>query len=107
MTKDSTGMIHTVFFWLKEGMSDAQRADFRRGVQSLFQIEMAERFYVGEASTTDARDVVDHSYDYALIVHFKDIAAHDAYQDHPIHHKFVADCAKYFAKVQVYDTAVE
>jgi hypothetical protein len=31
-------LIHSVFFWLKSELTDAQRAEFRRGVESLAAI---------------------------------------------------------------------
>ena len=32
-------LIHTVFFWLKPELTEAQRADFRRAVEGLKAIE--------------------------------------------------------------------
>ncbi len=106
-TKDASGMIHTVFFWLKEGLTEEQIANFKVGVKSLKAIETVERFYVGGHANTQARDVVDHSYDYSLIVHFKDEAAQEVYQVHPIHLKFVENFGPFFEKVIVYDSLVE
>lgn len=104
---DASGLIHTVYFWLKDDLSTEQIANFKKGVQSLSAIETIEKFYIGEHANTEARDVIDHSYDYSLIVHFRDQAGHDAYQPHPIHQKFVEDFGPSFEKVIVYDSLVE
>jgi len=42
-----TMLVHTVFFWLKPELTQAQRAEFRRGVESLAAIPHVERVYVG------------------------------------------------------------
>ena len=98
--------IHTVFFWLKEGISDADKAKFIAGVKTLGGIETVSKFYFGPPAMTP-RGVVDNSYDYAINVHFTDKAAHDVYQDVPVHHKFVEDCKDLWERVQVYDNLVQ
>ncbi len=95
--------IHSVYFWLKENLSDAERADFLRGVQSLLGVDTIVRGHIGTPAAT-RRVVIDSSYDYALVFEFTDQAEQDVYQEHPIHLQFVADCAKYWARVQVYDS---
>ena len=62
---------------------------------------------IGTAAGSENRDVVDHSYDHALIVHFKDQAAHDAYQIDSIHTAFVEAHKDKWSKVVVYDSLVE
>lgn len=103
---DESGFIHTVFFWMREGITEAERTKFEKGLQSLSQIETVERFYWGKAAGT-AREVVDNSYDYALVIHFKDAAGQDAYQPHDIHQKFVSDANNLWEKVVVYDALLE
>ena len=51
--------------------------------------------------------MVDASYDYALIIHFDNQEAHDAYQVDPIHLKFVDDHKADWERVTVYDSATE
>lgn len=96
------GFIHTVFFWFKEGISEAEKARFVSELRKLRQIEDMYIAFDGEAAGTP-REVVDNSYDYALVVHFKDKAAHDAYQVHPVHDQFVAAAKDLWTRVQVYD----
>jgi hypothetical protein len=100
------GLIHTVYFWLNEDVDEASAKDFEEGVWSLEAIPSVKRMFVGPAATTPSRDVVDNSFDYALIVWFDDVAGHDAYQDHPIHLEFVEKQGPKFSRVQVYDNVL-
>ncbi|MCC6414331.1 MAG: Dabb family protein, partial [Opitutaceae bacterium] len=43
------------------------------------------------------------SYDYALTCMFADLAAHNAYQVHPLHTAFVAVGKPLWSRVQIYD----
>jgi hypothetical protein len=96
-------LVHTVYFWLRPDLTPAQRADFRRGVESLGTIRSVEKIYVGTPAKTEKRPIIDDSYSVALTVLCKDIAAHDAYQVDPIHLKFIADCKTFWTRVQIYD----
>lgn len=53
------------------------------------------------------RAVNDLEFDVSLHILFETKAAHDAYQDAPLHHTFVAECRDNWAKVRVFDSAVE
>lgn len=96
-------LVHTVFFWLKPELTAGQRADFRRGVESLATIKSVEKVYVGEPAKTEKRPIIDDSYSVALTVLCKDLAAHDAYQVDPIHHAFINQFKTVWARVQIYD----
>jgi hypothetical protein len=96
-------LIHSVYFWLKPDLSPAQRADFRRGVESLRAIKAAEKIYVGIPAKTEKRPVIDDSYAVALTVLCKNVAAHEAYQIDPIHLKFVEQFKTFWTRVQIYD----
>lgn len=100
------GMVHSVFFWLKEDLSDEDKASFLKGCQSLATIETVKACYIGPPSSTEARDVVDNSYGMALLVHFDDIEGQNAYQTDPIHLKFIEDHKDKWTKVVVYDNDV-
>ncbi|MEO5769140.1 MAG: Dabb family protein [Polyangia bacterium] len=93
---------HLVLFWTKDGLSDADRADFEQGLRSLLQISVVEGGSVGTPAATN-RPNVDRSYAFALMLRFKNVTAHDAYQIDPIHNAFHARCEKYWQKVAVYD----
>jgi hypothetical protein len=96
-------LIHTVFFWLKPELTAVQRAEFRRGVESLGGIKSVEKIYVGAPAATERRPIIDHTYDVALTVICQDVAAHDAYQVDPIHLAFVANFKTCWTRVQIYD----
>lgn len=97
-------LVHSVYFWLKPELSDAQRADFRRGVESLAGIKSVEKVYVGTPAATPKRAVIDDSYSVALTVLCRDLAAQDAYQVDPIHLAFVEQFKTFWTRVQIYDS---
>lgn len=96
-------LVHTVYFWLKPELTAQQRADFRKGVESLGEIKAVEKIYVGTPAKTERRPIIDSSYSVALTVICKDIAAHDAYQVDPIHLVFINAFKTFWNKVQIYD----
>jgi len=95
---------HCVYFWLKPELTPAQRADFRRGVETLAGIKAADKVAVGTPAATGRRPVIDASYDFALVVVCRDVAAHDAYQVDPIHLAFVEKFKTFWTRVQIYDS---
>ena len=102
----ATMLIHSVFFWLKPELTAAQRADFRRGVESLAAIQAIEKVYVGAPAATAQRSIIDHSYTVALTVVCRDVAAHDAYQVAPDHLKFIEENKPNWKQVRVFDSKV-
>ena len=96
-------LVHTVYFWLKPELTTAQRADFRRGVESLSAIKAVEKIYVGAPAGTAKRPIIDDSYSVALTVVCKDVAGHDAYQVDPLHLEFVNTFKTFWKRVQIYD----
>ncbi|MEM1121802.1 MAG: Dabb family protein [Bacteroidota bacterium] len=105
--KDETAFIHTVFFWMKEGITDEQKADFvKNGLGEMKKCPQLYKVFSGPPAGTP-REVVDNSYDYAWICHFKSKADQDAYQTEPIHVKFVEDYKDLWERVQVYDNLVK
>jgi hypothetical protein len=95
--------VHHVFFWLKESITAEDRKHFEDGVLSLPSIDVVHSGEVGKPADTN-RPVIDNSYDYSLLLIFKDREAHDAYQVHPDHEKFVKGCSLLWSRVQVYDS---
>jgi len=93
-------LVHTVFFWLKPGVD---RVAFRRQVETLAGIPGLTACHVGVPAATQARPVIDASYDVALITVMPDLATHDAYQVHALHLAFLANCREQWSRVQVYD----
>lgn len=101
---DETAFIHTVFFWFNEGVAEADHADFaKNGLEALMGIPSIYKGYYGPPAMTPREEVVDNSYDFALICHFKSAADQDLYQEDPIHLKFIEDYKHLWKRVQVYD----
>ncbi|HVU36282.1 MAG TPA: Dabb family protein [Opitutaceae bacterium] len=98
-------LVHSVFFWLKPDLTEAQRAEFRRGLESLTVIRAAEALYIGTPAATPARPTIDTTYSFALTVVFRDVASHDAYQTDPIHRAFGEKFRGFWSRLQVYDAA--
>ncbi|NCG08842.1 MAG: Dabb family protein [Verrucomicrobia bacterium] len=96
-------LIHTVCFWLRENLKTEERAEFQNGLESLKGIASAAAVHVGTPAATEARPVIDDSYDYCLTVVLEDLAAHDAYQVDPLHRDFLARFAAYWERVCIYD----
>lgn len=97
------GLIHTVYFWLNEGLSEEEHTDFETALASLEEVPSVSRLFIGPPASTPSRGVVDNSFDYALIVWFDDVAGHDAYQVDPVHLAFVEGQEAKFKEVKVYD----
>ena len=95
-------LVHTVFFWLKPDVTDAQKAQFRAGLESLRAVECVKALYIGTPAPTD-RPVVERSYSFAITAIFEDLAAQDAYQVHPVHKAFVSRLSNLWTRVVVYD----
>jgi hypothetical protein len=96
-------LVHAVYFWLKDDLSDDDRRTFTELIQTLKTIEDVEAGYLGPPADTD-RPVIDRSYSYAEVLIFKDRSAHDRYQVHPTHRHFVNRCASFWTRVVIYDS---
>jgi hypothetical protein len=97
-------LIHHVFFWLKNRDSKEDLATLLDGLRSLETIETIRELHIGVPALTEQRDVVDATYSASELMFFDDAAGQRAYQDHPIHRKFVATCGHLWEKVVVYDS---
>ncbi len=97
-------LFHNVYFWLKPDLTPAQRAEFRRGLESLAGIPSVSKVDIGVPAPTGDRPVIERSYDFALIVQCRDLAAQDGYQVDPLHTAFVATFKTFWTKVVIYDS---
>jgi hypothetical protein len=96
-------LVHHVLFWLKNPSSKEDQARLIEGVKSLAKIETIRQLHIGVPAETEKRPVVDNSYAVSELIFFDDLAGQSAYQDHPIHKKFIADYSHLWEKVIVYD----
>lgn len=97
-------LIHHVFFWLKNAGSKADRDQLIAGLNTLRAVEVIQQLHIGVPASTEKRDVVDNSYDVSELMVFNSVADQKAYQDHPLHLKFIKDCGHLWEKVVVYDS---
>jgi Stress responsive A/B Barrel Domain len=96
-------LVHHVFFWLKNPDSKEDVARLLQGLRTLSKIETVRASHFGVPASTEKRDVVDNSYSVSEILFFDDLEGQKAYQDHPVHKKFVEDCSHLWERVMVYD----
>jgi hypothetical protein len=95
--------VHTVYFWLKPGTSDALKEQLISDcTKYLEKVPTVRHLWVGKPAMTP-RPIVDNTYDVGLTVVLDDVAGHDAYQVHPLHLEFVARNGPQFGKIQIYD----
>ena len=93
--------VHSVYFWLKKGLSQEELKKFVDRGEALKKISSVRQGYFGTPAATD-RPVIDRSYSYGLVVSFDDAKGHDAYQVDPIHDRF-RELAPLWDKVIIYD----
>src|SRR5262249_19271793 len=94
--------IHSVYFWLREDLSELDLREFQQGLDSLTKIPDVKRSFVGTPAATD-RAVIDRTYSYGLILSFDNQQAHDSYQEHEVHDRFRRDCSRVWNRVLIYD----
>jgi hypothetical protein len=107
MTEEKLTLVHTVFFWYKEDLSKENIEIFESALKKLSTVPAIGKFHYGPPASTEARGVVDNSFDMALNVFFKDVEAQNAYQIDPIHLAFVEQCEGFWEKVIVYDKVIK
>lgn len=95
--------IHHVFFWLKNPGSAQDKADLKKGLETLLAIKPKISAHIGVPASTN-RPVIDTTYTFSLLLIFNSLEDQEKYQVHPIHKKFVADCASLWERVVIYDT---
>lgn len=99
----SMTLIHHALFWLKNPKSMQDRDRLIAGLKTLRGIEFIRELHIGIPAPTEKRDVVDASYDVSEMMRFDSVEDQKAYQDHPIHQAFIADCGHLWERVVVYD----
>lgn len=97
-------MYHHVYFWLHpEHQTDADRTAFEQGLKALTAIPGNSGAIIARPAKTPERPVMDQSWDYALMIPFDSVDAHNTYQNHPDHEQFVEKFSHLWAKVDVRD----
>jgi hypothetical protein len=97
-------MIHSVYFWLKQDLTEEQRALFETELMAVQGIDYLAHGFVGKPALTEPRPVTDHSFSYSLLLHFKNMKDHEFYQKEcPKHQRFINTCRTFWDRVVVYD----
>lgn len=96
-------VIHSVFFWLVNPDSTEDFNQIKSGLESLKDTGLAQIISVGIPANNDPRPVLDKSYSIAANLVFKSVEDEKAYQIHPLHQKFLAECKHLWKEVKVYD----
>ena len=104
---EKVGLIHTVYFYIKDGVTEEQKKQFENGLIKLGTVPGIISYFWGPPAKTPKRDVIDDSYAYAINVHFKNLADQDVYQEHPDHLEFIELYKDLWEEVKVYDNIVQ
>ena len=96
-------LVHTVIFYLRSDLTEAQKSEFRQGLESLRPIQSVQAFYIGSPAAIPPRPVVDSTYSFAITAIFNDVAGHNAYQSDPLHLTFLDQFKSLWSRVQIYD----
>lgn len=102
--KDEKVIAHYVLFWLKENLSEQEKIGFTGFFEELRKVSTIKSLQYGAPANTTKRDVVDNSFSYNLLVHFKNMDDLNTYETHPIHLKAIEKYSKYWDKVVVHDS---
>ena len=94
---------HMALFWLRRPDSGEDRAKLISGLETLRAIPQVRTLHIGVPAPTEARDVVDHSWAVSETMTFDSLADQAAYQAHPPHQAFIAECGDLWERVVVYD----
>lgn len=97
---------HMVFFKLKDGTPEARQKLVAACDEFLSGHAGTVYYSAGVIADEFKREVNDRDWDVALHLVFADKAAHDVYQDHPRHLKFIEANKDSWAKVRVFDPEV-
>jgi hypothetical protein len=101
-------MIHSVYFWLKPDLSEADRQLFESELKLIGKLGYLKQALIGRPAKVTPRPVCDLSFDWNLVVHFHKDEDHDFYQNEcPDHQRFINTCKQLWSKVIIYDMTPE
>lgn len=95
---------HMVYFKLKDNTAENRQKLVAACEKYLADHDGVVFFSAGVVADDFKRDVNDRDWDVALHLVFTDKAAHDKYQDHKEHLKFIEENKANWAKVRVFDS---
>ena len=107
LPSEGSKIVHTVFFWLKEGTSEEQKQSLIRDCNTLLGAVSSVRDVAAGPPSGTGGGVVDSSFGVGLVVHFDDEAGLKHYAKAPRHLEFIERHEGLWEKVQVYDFQVK
>src|SRR5262245_57489835 len=96
----SAMVVHDVYFSLKENSAEARHKLVEACKKYLTKHEGEVFFAVGMLAEELKRPVNDRDFDVGLHIVFRDMKAHDKYQSHPRHSKFIEEYKNDWKKVR-------
>lgn len=102
-TSSDKYLVHTVYFWFHDDVSEAEYENFSDELKKLKEIDKIMHGWIGIPAATEERGVIDNTYDYSITFVFEDEAAEHEYQVHPDHLEFVETNSHLWKNVVVYD----
>ena len=99
-------LAHNVYFSLKDNSAEAKNKLLAACRKYLSKHPGTAFFAAGTLTPDLDRPVNDRDFDVALHIVFKDRAAHDKYQEAPLHQKFIDENKDNWKKVRVFDSYV-
>lgn len=90
-------LTHIVFLKLKEDLSDAEKLELTTAINKIKEIDVIERFSLGEkADTGDSRFISDHDLVFFIVVDNEE--DYKIYQEHPLHLSLKEVAKKYLSE---------
>ncbi len=102
-TSSDKHLVHTVFFWFHDDVSEAEHDNFYEELKKLKEIDQIIHGWIGVPAATEERGVIDNTYDYSITFVFEDEDAEHEYQVHPDHQAFIETNSHLWENVRVYD----
>lgn len=96
-------LVHAVYFSLRADLPEADRNLFLSWQPKLVALPSVHQGHTGVPAATD-RPVIDRSYTHALVLMFETAADEEAYQVHPEHDRFRAECGTFWTQVRIFDS---
>lgn len=100
-------IVHSVYFWLKPGLSSDELKDFLNFFEALKKVPGIASYAINAPAPTTKRDVVDNSFAYHWLAFFKNMEDITTYEKHPNHLAAAEKFSKYWVKVEVKDSIVQ
>jgi hypothetical protein len=100
-------IIHQVFFWLEHPDSMEDKAELKKGLETLSGISEVQMLATGEPASTMKRQVVVSDWDVSETMYFGSTEDQDIYQNHPLHQAFIKEYGHLWKKIVVYDIRID